>query len=340
MSQNKGLRLLTYVIIAYMILTFLWWATLLFIKNETAYSAQADAQRVELMTSGEISTVAEYEQTEYYKSLRRKYKQQEWMILTQAAAFVVSLVIGVWLINRAYVREVEAARQQRNFLLSITHELKSPIASIKLVLETMLRRILRKEQYDKLARAALQEAERLNELVANLLMAAKVETAYEPTMMELDVEVIVDNILLTMNEKFPDVKFSLDKTGDIPHIEADEFGFISVLINLVENAVKYSPGDTEINISMRTDNRSIFIDVADNGVGISDANKAQVFEKFYRVGNEDTRQTKGTGLGLFIVKQIIEAHNGDVEIRDNHPRGTIFSVCVPISQDAFINAAA
>jgi two-component system phosphate regulon sensor histidine kinase PhoR len=102
-----------------------------------------------------------------------------------------------------------------------------------------------------------------------------------------------------------------------------------VLINLVENAIKYSPQKTQIQVALQEDEGSVYLIVADNGIGIADDDKTKVFTKFYRVGNEDTRKTKGTGLGLYIVKRFMEIYSGQIELKDNSPQGTIFTLRFP-----------
>jgi K+-sensing histidine kinase KdpD len=100
----------------------------------------------------------------------------------------------------------------------------------------------------------------------------------------------------------------------------------SVLINLIENAVKYSPACAEVLVSLESANGQICMRVADQGKGIPDAEKNRIFEKFYRIGSEDTRQTKGTGLGLYIVKKVLETHQASIQVVDNTPTGTIFEI--------------
>ncbi len=138
-------------------MAFTWWTVLLFTKNRDAFKAKSELNQVILAAKGEIKSKEEFLISQDYQFLKKKYQSQEWMIAGEAVFFVVSLIIGVWLINRGYNKEVNAAEQRRNFLLSITHELKSPIASIRLVLETFLKRSLKGEQIDKLGTAALKE---------------------------------------------------------------------------------------------------------------------------------------------------------------------------------------
>jgi signal transduction histidine kinase len=103
------------------------------------------------------------------------------------------------------------------------------------------------------------------------------------------------------------------------------------LNNLLENAVKYTPADKPVTISLQLKNNSAVIQIADNGPGIPDAEKGKVFNKFYRIGNEETRKSKGTGLGLYLTSKIIKQHNGKIAVMDNVPSGCIFEIMLPVS---------
>ncbi len=322
--------MLSYGVIAYMMLAFAWWTILLYIKNDDAFQAKKELIKIGMIAQGLVQTEEDFLQTETYLALEKHYHRQEWMIIGEATVFVFSLIIGVWLINRGYHKEMIAALQRRNFLLSITHELKSPIASIRLVLETFMRRRLSSEQSEKLTQNALKETERLHTLVNDLLLSAKLETAYQLNPVAIDLEQLFVDLIAEFETKYPNVHFSLQHDDPIPQITGDKPGLSSVAINLLENAVKYSGADPRVSVSLAQENGRIKIDVADNGIGIDDKEKKRIFDKFYRVGNEDTRKTKGTGLGLYIVDQIVKAHKGSIVVRDNHPRGTVFHIEIPL----------
>ena len=113
------------------------------------------------------------------------------------------------------------------------------------------------------------------------------------------------------------------------YINADVSGMISIVTNLLENASKYSEVGSEIKIDLAEENNSIVLSVSDAGEGIPDEEKENIFMKFYRIGNENTRKKKGTGLGLFIVKNLVLLHNGAIEVKNNSPKGTIFALQFP-----------
>lgn len=328
-SRNVRLRLLSYGVIAYMMLAFAWWSVLLYTKNNDAFLAKRDKMRILMVAEGSVGTEEEFLSSAPYQELKAQYTRQEYMILGEAGVIIFTLLIGMWLINRSYNKEMEAARQQRNFLLSITHELKSPIASIRLVLETFQKRELPSDKKERLTRSALVETERLNGLVNDLLLSAKLEAAYKPLQEDLDLPQMLEDLVETLEAKYPDARFHFDKRSAVRKFRGDRTGMTSVMLNLMENAVKYSPKPAEIEVNIFEAPDALVLEFADQGHGIPEEEKPLVFQKFYRVGSEDTRKTKGTGLGLYIVQRIVKAHHGQIEIADNSPKGTLFRVRFP-----------
>lgn len=327
---NTRLRLFSNMVIIYMLLALSWWSVLLFKKSHETLVAKTELLKI---TSHFSNNQNDLFLSKQYIELQKEYERQKKMILGEGFVFGISLIIGIWLINRSYKKEIDATTQQRNFLLSITHELKSPIASIQLVLETFLKRNLNKEQQEKLGNSALQETARLNHLVNNLLFAAKVETAYQLFKEEINLMQLFNEIISKLQTKYPAAEFQLEELSPLNNIHADKLGISSIAHNLLENAVKYSKKTeaVKIKIEISQHNNSVQLKIIDNGIGISDKEKKHIFEKFYRVGNEDTRKTKGTGLGLYIVKRIVDAHAGKITIEDNQPTGSIFIINIPIN---------
>ncbi|MEL7220641.1 MAG: histidine kinase dimerization/phospho-acceptor domain-containing protein, partial [Bacteroidota bacterium] len=138
--QDRRLRLLTYFIMGYMLLAFVWWSVLLIAKNKDAFLAKSELLQIGLAAEGLIKSPEEYFRSDRYEILFKDYKRQENMIMGEALFLSISLLIGIYLVYRGYRREVAVSQQQSNFLLSITHELKSPLAGIRLALETILKR--------------------------------------------------------------------------------------------------------------------------------------------------------------------------------------------------------
>ncbi len=330
--SRTRLRLLSHLVIAYLCLAFAWWSILLYSKNKEVFAAKKDLLRVEMLTDGRISNPAAFENSNEYKMLNEKAERQKWMIFGEAAFFCFSLGVGVWFINHGYVREVEASRQRRNFLLSITHELKSPLASIRLILDTILKRKLPEEKLNHLSKSAISETERLNKLVNDLLLSAKLDTAFRPFFEKININETIHNLVKHLSEKYDKASFHFVPEEKEAWIDADNMGLKTVILNLLENAVKYSGTDATIHVSTQQKNGKLNLQVADSGIGIPDKEKARIFQKFYRVGNEDTRSSKGTGLGLFIASQLVRAHDGSITVLDNQPKGSIFKITLPVAQ--------
>jgi len=330
MLKNKRLRLLSYLVIAYMLIAFAWWSVLLFTKNKDAYNAKSELLKIGMIAEGLADNEDTFFMSQAHQILLKEYKRQEYMIFGEAIFFILSLVIGIYLINRAYYKEVGSSEQQKNFLLSITHELKSPLASLRLILETFIKRDLKTEQKLELSESGLKETQRLEDLVQNLLLAAKVENAYKPYKEILDLKQLSNEIINQQKIKHPSVKFEAHIDPSISDIKGDRNGLSSVLINLIENGIKYSKEEKVIKINIEQQKNEILLSIADNGIGIPEKERTKVFEKFYRIGSEDRRKTKGTGLGLFIINKVIAGHQGKIEINNNIPNGTIFNISLPI----------
>lgn len=327
--KGDKLRFLYYTVILYMAAAFTWWAVLLNRKNTEAYDAKMELAKYTAVQTGTYKDQKTFMLSQEVIDLVTKKKSQEKMIMGEAVVFILTLLIGIYLINRAYKKERDSSTQRKNFLLSITHELKSPLASIRLVLDTFKKRDLNKEQSLKLSNNALKETNRLNELVDNLLMATKVDTEYTPALENVDLKVMINEVISKVQNRYPNAIFEKQFSENEVTITGDKNGLISLTTNLLENAVKYSPKEQKIEVMLSKENGNIQLKVADQGVGIPDAEKKKVFDRFYRVGNEDTRKSKGTGLGLYIVGQIVKKHSGKISLKDNQPKGTVFDISLP-----------
>jgi len=326
------MRLLSNIVIAYMLVAFAWWSVLLFVKNRDAFNAKSEYLQIVLVADGTVDTREEFYTSKIYKELASEYERQEWMIFGEATFFIISLIIGIWLINRGYRNAMFAAQQRRNFLLSITHELKSPIASIKLAFETIFRRDLPKDKVNMLTNSGIKESDRLNDLVNNLLLAAKVESAYQPVIEDIDLNLLLSETINRLIEKYPNTAIKFQTTLNNGTFKGDKFGIKSIVINLIENAIKYSPAPAQVEIEVGIKSDQLFIDISDQGYGIPTAERKRIFDQFYRIGNEDTRRAKGTGLGLFIVQRVVNAHNGKINVVSNSPKGTRFEIFFPLKR--------
>ena len=255
------------------------------------------------------------------------------MILGEGSVFLIILLVGIYFFQRTIKKESEFHQQQQNFLLSVTHELKSPLAAIKLVLQTLVKRDLTKEKRDQLIGNSIEDVGRLDDLVENMLLATRIENnsySYPKELFDFSelVKSIYDRAIIT-SENTRNFQQQIEENISIM---GDRFALGSLINNILENAVKYSPAGAAIQVQLYQQSNKIFFIVADQGVGIADSERQKIFQKFYRSGNELTRQNKGTGLGLFIVAQVAKNHQAKVLVSNNQPKGTIFEIIFNLEQ--------
>jgi two-component system phosphate regulon sensor histidine kinase PhoR len=251
------------------------------------------------------------------------------MVLSEGSMFLLVFALGAWSLHKAVNKERKLHEQKKNFLLSVTHELKSPLASIKLYLQTISKRDLDKKQIMSFLDKCLLDVERLDDLVENMLLASKIEnSSYTFPKENFSLSALVDSVVNRLQINKCDFNQQLINAEIEPKIEitGDKFALSSVVTNLVENAIKYSQPCEEVSVKLFRKNDDVYLQVADRGIGIADDEKGRIFERFYRVGSEDTRNTKGTGLGLYIVKQVLDKHDATIQVRDNRPAGSVFEV--------------
>nr|NYE67529.1 signal transduction histidine kinase [Mucilaginibacter sp. E4BP6] len=251
------------------------------------------------------------------------------MILSEGSMFVIVFSVGAYYLHSSINKEQKLQEQKKNFLLSVTHELKSPLASIKILLQTIQKRNLTKVQTLDFIDKSLLDIERLDDMVENMLLASKIDNrSYTFPKAEFNLSVLVDSIVNRLQVTKCDCNQQIIEAEIEPKIEitGDKFALTSVVTNLVENAIKYSSPCEAVAVKLFSKEGKIHLQVADHGIGIADEEKGRIFDRFYRVGSEDTRNTKGTGLGLFIVKQVLDKHEATIRVKDNRPAGSIFEV--------------
>ena len=261
--------------------------------------------------------------------LVRLQPQRTAMILGEGSMFILVFTVGAISLHKAIGKERKLQEQKKNFLLSVTHELKSPLASIKLLLQTIQKRDLTKQQIQDFIAKSLLDIERLDDMVENMLLASKIDNrSYTFPKANFNLSVLVDNIVNRLQLNKCDINEQLINAEIEPKIEftGDKFALTSVVTNLIENAIKYSGPCEVVDVKLYSREGKIYLEVADHGIGIADNEKSRIFDKFYRVGSEDTRNTKGTGLGLYIVKEVLDKHEASIKVKDNEPTGSIFEV--------------
>jgi len=251
------------------------------------------------------------------------------MIVGEGSIFIIVFLAGAIWLHRSIIRERKLHEQKKNFLLSVTHELKSPLASIKILLQTIQKRDLTREQVLDFIAKSLTDIERLDDMVENMLLASKIENrSYTFPKAQFNLSVLVDSIVNRLQLTKCETSQQIIDAEIEPKIQitGDKFALTSVVTNLIENAIKYSRPCETVAVKLFSKEGRVYLQVADHGIGIADDEKGRIFDKFYRVGSEDTRNTKGTGLGLYIVKEVLDKHQASIKVKDNRPGGSIFEV--------------
>ncbi len=248
------------------------------------------------------------------------------MIIGEGLVFFSILIFGLWKIRSSIKKELQLSERQNNFLLSVTHELKTPLAANKLYLQTIQKRNLDEEKRKSLMEKAIQENERLEGMIENILNASRLENnALKPHKEETNVTVLFEQIAERFQKRNQQELLNLNLEKDLI-FNLDVFFVETIINNLLENALKYGGANGNIELYLFRKADHLIFGVKDEGPGIQKEEIKEVFEKFYRSGNEDTRQQKGSGLGLFIVAELVRMHQGKVNCRENTPRGANFEI--------------
>ena len=318
---------LSYIVVFYMLAALIWWSVLLFRKNNQIFELQTSQIQQAYNTIYGTENFDIIDTPEYKKSYST-YQGQFFMILGEAIVFGLSLTLGIYFIYKSYRRDLKTAEKQKNFLLSVTHELKSPITSINLSLDTIRKRKLEGYQIAQISDAALQESNRLEKLINNLLFVAKIDHDYQYFMEDISIHELISEMSNTFSIQYPDQLISWENKSESGYIRADRESLHSIMVNLIENAIKYGEGK-EITVTFEEEEDCTALSVKDLGIGIQESERRMIFSKFYRVGSEETRKSKGTGLGLYIVSQLSKANQASISLQENSPNGSIFKVSFP-----------
>lgn len=317
--MQKRTILIFSVFVAYIVFQFLWWEVLLVKQSNEIIK---EKQNLVALSSSDYDSILKN-----ISELESKKNKRVYMIVGEGTVFLLILLFGVIKVRASIRKEIEVNEQQKNFILSVSHELKTPIAASKLQLQTLIKHELDRDKQKTLLNNALDETERLNKLVENVLLANQLSN--HNLLIQKDDFNLNELIQKTANRYFIN---ELNNQSLILNIEkpvilnGDKDLIQSVIINLIENAIKYSFNNTHIVVSLNNENNVITLNISDNGIGILDVEKNKIFDKFYRSGNEETRKTKGTGIGLYVVKSICDMHHASIQILPNIPSGSVFKI--------------
>ena len=297
----------------YIVLQFIWWAYLLVRKDrEMDQLIEAFQLRPEGPAYAEGHT-----------------RRTLWMVAGEGSVFLVLVLVAMYLTYRAVRRDLELARMQHNFLLAVTHELRTPIASLKLQLQTLRRKGLSEQQQLELREDALEDVDRLGSLTETLLTAARLEAGRpdlrpEPT----DLAGLVRGEVERAARQGADIRIM---APDGLQATVDPEAVRTVLGNLLDNALKYGPPEGPVEVSLSVSGERADLMVSDRGPGVPAGEREAIFGRFHRGGEEETRRTKGTGLGLYLVRRTLQAMGGEVTVRDRPGGGAIFAASFPLA---------
>ena len=317
--MSKRTTLIFSVLVGYIVLQFLWWEVLLVRQSDNIISLK---QNIAALSSSDDNIILRD-----IADLQKKKNTRVYMIVGEGTVFLLILLFGVYQVRKSIKKESELANQKSNFILSISHELKTPIAATKLQLQTLLKHDLERDKQKELLNNALNENNRLHKLVDNVLMANQIENNNLSIQKEqLNLSELLENTVKRYFSEYLE-KNNISLTIE-PHIiySGDKELLPSIFINLIENAIKYSFENIKIEVILKKQNSNTVLEIKDQGCGILDQEKETVFQKFFRSGSENTRKTKGTGIGLFIVKSICDLHQINIKLTNNQPKGSVFQI--------------
>ena len=310
-----------WMLLFYILAALVWW--FISLTNNAASMRSFKTNQVNATINKDNNPVLY--QTEIEK-IHLAYSREKTQYIGEGSIFLLLILIGAAFVYRSIRKQFNLQQQQQNFMMAVTHELKTPISVARLNLETLQKYTLDPEKQKKLIKNALDETTRLNFLTNNILTASQLESSgYKSSREELDLSTLLKDCIVDFKNRFPDRNFK-DEIEEDADVKGDPLLLQMLINNLLENAIKYSPKESTISARLKKYRSGIELQIKDQGAGISDEEKKKVFTKFYRVGNEATRKTQGTGLGLYLCRKIAKYHNADIAVTNNEPCGSIFTV--------------
>lgn len=308
----RFIYILYWVLLAYIIAALIFW---FFALNQQ--NSELSFYRIDILKTSDVSY------NDQINQIKKEKDRKTAQYAGEGITFFLLIIAGAIFVFRLINKQLMQSAQQQNFMMAVTHELKTPIAVTKLNLETMQKRKLDQEQQQKLIRSTIQEANRLNALCNNMLLVSQIDTGgYIVTKENFDLASLAFDCENDFEIRFPSRKLRTEIEDDMM-INGDKFLIELAINNLLDNAIKYSGKESYVLLKVFKEENNIKLQVIDEGKGISSVEQLKVFEKFYR---GEQRQTKGTGLGLYLTKKIVRQHNGEIVVKNNIPQGCIFEM--------------
>lgn len=266
-------------------------------------------------------------------------KELRWRIFI-AGIFTLIIFAAFYLTVNSMLRQKKLSEIKNDFINNMTHEFKTPLATISLAVDAMKndKVISDKEKLSYFSSIIKEENQRMNRQVETILKAAllerqEVNLMLKPTHVHEVIKDIADNFTLQLNDKNGKVEMDLEATNDL--IEADEVHFPNLINNLIDNSVKYSKENVppEIKISTAANGKNMTIKLEDNGIGMAKETVKRIFEKFYRAHTGNVHNVKGFGLGLSYVKTMVDAHGGNIKVDSMPGKGSTFTLELPLKKN-------
>lgn len=317
----RFVNLIYWLLLTYLIAALAWWYF------------ELDQQNDKMLAFQQEQLIKDYGNNPVRLAiLRDEHQRNASQYIGEGLTFLLVTLAGAFFVYNAVRRQIRLHKQQSNFMMAVTHELKTPIAVTKLNLETLKRHQLDDQKRSRILGDAINETDRLDGLCNNILLSSQLESGgYQFALQEFNASQMVVSAVRSFSSRFPQRKFEMDVPENIL-ILGEEFLLRLVVNNLIENGIKYAPVELPLTISLTEFGDKIELSVADLGEGIPDTEKQRVFEKFYRLEDESRRKTKGTGLGLYLSTKIVKDHKGRLMVENNHPQGSVFKVILPKSK--------
>jgi signal transduction histidine kinase len=271
-----------------------------------------------------------------YQGTSGKELGQAWVHRSFLILGILSLMIigGLVLTRHIVSKEMALARLKSDFVSNVSHELRTPLALIRLYAETLeLGRITTQDKKQQYYRIIRKESERLSALINNILDFSRIEAGHrEYEFRETDIAELVRNTLDSYRYQIEQQGFEFEESIDsnLPAVPVDREAIARALVNLVNNALKYSSEEKFLGVKLYRDNGVVKLEVADHGIGIARRDQSKIFEKFYRAGDPLVHNTKGSGLGLSLVRHITQAHGGDIAVESTPGKGSTFIISLPV----------
>jgi two-component system phosphate regulon sensor histidine kinase PhoR len=314
-------------------------------KESTAFilSSQDDFEARLLSSEHQMPISCIFQENQYiltvYFLFQRQFvfnKMQIYIFLS--GLFMLIVIAGFWFTASSFIRQKKLSEMKTDFVNNMTHELKTPIATISVSSEMLMNNEVQNsgERIRKYAKIIYNENERLKNQVDQVLQVAMLDQRkYDLKRSNTDVHDIIqqstERFQLSIQQQDGDIQLRLNAAQHI--VNADSVHISNAINNLIDNAIKYSPQKPQITISTHSTKKGVFLTIQDKGIGIADENTKHIFKQFHRIPTGDIHNVKGFGIGLYYVKTIVEAHGGKISLNSKLGKGSSFTVFLPYYND-------